>query len=101
MSKVYLVYEMYHEHDDQGEDVYTADCVLKVFDSEDKTIDYIRERIKNDHEEVDAKYPGDEHVIKYNPDSESIRQGCLATSFEYNNLMYITIGYLWKSYDVE
>lgn len=101
MTKVYLVYSMYHEHDINGEDPYTSENVERVFDSEEKAIDYIREQIKNDHERVDAVYPDDEHLIKYYPSDEEIRNSRYVMSYEYNCLTYITMNYRWVSYDVK
>lgn len=101
MAKVYIVYSMYHEHDDIGEDAYTSESIERVFDSEEKAVNYIREKIKNDHERVDAEYPDDEHVIKHCPDDKQTHQSMGVMSFEYDCLTYMCMCYRWASYDVE
>ena len=101
MAKVYVVFSMYHEHGDIGEDAYTSEIIEKMFDSEKKAVNYIREAIKRDHERVDAVYPDDEHVTKYYPDDEQIRDSMSVMSYEYNCLTYIVMHYRLETYNVE
>ena len=101
MAKVYIVYSMYHEHDSIGEDAYTSESIERVFDSEEKAVNYIREAIKSDHERVDTEYPDDEHVTKHYPDNEQIRESMAVISWEYNCLTYMAMHYRWASYEVE
>lgn len=101
MAKVYVVYSMYHEHDNSYEDVYSSESMERIFDSEEKAINYIREKIKDDHKCVDADYPNDEHVFKYYPDDDAIRQSMSVMSFEYKHLTYMCMCYRWVPYVVE
>lgn len=101
MAKVYVVYKMYHEHDDLGEDIYNSESICKVFDNEEKAISYIRENIKKDHGYADLHFLNDEHLTKYDPDIEDIRPWVPVMSYEYSCLTYMLESYRYEPHTVE
>lgn len=102
MARVYVVFRMHHEHSDDPVDLYTSETLEKVFKNEDNAIDYIYDRIRDDHKCVDESYPNDEHVVKYEPDTNRIREGWIVESWERSEgNMYMIESYRYESYHVE
>lgn len=101
MPKVYIVHHMYHEQDAAAEYVYDSDVVVKVFDSEIKAVQYIYDRVKNDQECADERYPG-EDIIKYEPNMYAISSdGVVESLLRYCGDLNIFEYYRYESCELE
>ena len=96
MAKVYLVYEKYYNNSEWTTVVETD--IVKVFDTEAKAVNYIRETVKGDHERFDSQ--GAKNVRKYDWDENRVREGHEICSFE-DYQYHEAVAYMYKSYDVE
>jgi hypothetical protein len=93
---------MYHEQSDDPAGLYNSEAIEKVFKNEDKAIDYIYDRIRDSHKEADEQRSDDEHVIKYEPDTNRIREGWIVEAWERReDDLYIVDAYKYDSYHVE
>ena len=100
MDKVYIVRHLYHEH--VPNECYASDSIGKVFDSEEKAIQYIYDRIKVDHEYVDITTSDKKYYSKYDLNMDNIKMGEVVESYEYeNDGFYKLVSYMYNPYDVE
>lgn len=65
MKKVYMVTRIYKDTYRGGETDYSEVNIVKVVDSEEKAINYIRNEAKNEYEWVDENDPKGDKLVKY------------------------------------
>ena len=65
MAKIYIVTRIYKDIDRSGDTDYSETSIVKVFDSAEKAIDYIRNEVKNAYERVDETDPKGDKLVKY------------------------------------
>lgn len=82
--KVWVVYDETTYFTEHG-DLVTNRVLCRVFDSEDKAVKYIRERIDYDHEHMEyCELNFDrESYVRYDFNSQHIAEGYRIPSYEY------------------
>ena len=65
MAKVYIVTRIYKDIDRGGETDYSETSIVKIFDSEEKAIKYIRNEVEKEYEWVDENDPRGDKLVKY------------------------------------
>lgn len=81
---------------------YCTENIVKVLDDYRKTINYIRELIKDDHEMIDEPKRYMKACTKIDPNPDNFEEGIYIRSFVFeDDKYYEEISYKFKSYDVE
>jgi hypothetical protein len=102
MAKIYVVFSLYNEVSKGGEDIYNSENITKVFDSEEKAINWIHEEIKHELEDdVGHRYPNS-NIIRHIPDVNHFHSWIPIMSWEVNDEdVYICQRYMYEPHDVE
>ena len=98
--KVWVVYIIDRDEYTHSGDVEEYKGVCKIFDSEEKAVNYIRERIKLDHEGMEnceLNFNRSQYV-RFELDQQEIAEGHSIGSYQYYNE---TVSYHYVSYEVE
>ena len=102
MAKVYIVCTLCHENDGKrGTHCYNSESISKVFDSEKKAVDWIRDCIKYDCESyVDGRFSGMD-ITKYSSENSEIRSWYPVYSYEAtDDEVYICQSYRYEPQNV-
>ena len=102
MAKVYIVFTMYHENDGKkGTHCYNQESISKVFDSEKKAVDWIRDCIKYDCESYADRRHSGMIITKYSSENSEIQSWNPVFSYEAtDDEVYICQRYRYEPQNV-